>query len=75
MRLEKREITLNEQDSIRDLLLLEKSLLNEYVTGITALSRKELRESVLDLIQETAKEVFLTYDLLEKSCENGVMKK
>ena len=75
MRLEKREITLNEQDSLRDLLLLEKSLLNEYVTGITALSRKELRESVLDLIQETAKEVFLVYDLLEKACENGVMKK
>lgn len=75
MKLEKREITLNEQDSLRDLLLLEKSLLSEYVAGVVTLRRKELRECVLDLIQETAREVFLARDLLEKTCEDGVMKK
>ena len=35
MRLEKREITLNEKDSLQDLLNVEKSLVKIYSTAIT----------------------------------------
>ena len=34
MRLEKREITLNEQDSLRDVLFLGKALLLEYAESL-----------------------------------------
>lgn len=66
MRLEKREITLNEKDSLRDLLFLEKSLLNEYVATLTKINRKEFREELLTLMKETAEEIFWIKDLLEK---------
>ena len=63
MRLEKREITLNEKDSLKDLFLLEKALLGQYTDTLTQVNRKELRERILDLIKETAyvepKTVFL----------------
>ena len=66
MRLEKREITLNEQDSLKDLLLLEKALLGQYADALARVERKELRERILELFKETAQEVFWTKDLLEK---------
>ena len=66
MRLEKREITLNEKDSLRDLLFLEKSLLSEYVATLTKINRKEFREELLTLMKETAEEIFWIKDLLEK---------
>ena len=66
MKLEKREITLNEKDSLRDLLFLEKSLLSEYVATLTKINRKEFREELLTLMKETAEEIFWIKDLLEK---------
>ena len=66
MKLEKREITLNEKDSLKDLLLLEKALLGQYTDVLTKVTRKEFRERVLDLIKETAQEVFWTKDLLDE---------
>ena len=66
MKLEKREITLNEQDSLRDVLFMEKGLLFEYVESLTRAGRKETRERLLALLKETAEEVFLINDLLEK---------
>ena len=66
MKLEKREITLNEKDSLKDLLLLEKALLGQYTDVLTKVIRKEFRERVLDLIKETAQEVFWTKDLLDE---------
>ena len=66
MKLEKREITLNEQDSLRDVLFMEKALLFEYVEGLTKVGRKEARERLLSLLKETAEELFLIKDLLEK---------
>ena len=66
MKLEKREITLNEQDSLRDVLFMEKALLFEYVEGLTKVGRKETRERLLSLLKETAEELFLIKDLLEK---------
>ena len=66
MKLEKREITLNEQDSLRDVLFMEKSLLFEYMEGLAKADRKETREKLLDFIKETAEDLFLIKDLFEK---------
>jgi hypothetical protein len=72
MKLEKREITLNECDSLRDIRILEKSLLNEYLTALAVMERKETRECVLALIKENAEELFLAQDLLKKSLSQGI---
>ena len=66
MKLDKREITLNEQDSLRDVLFLEKALLLAYVEGLGKVNRKETRERLLDFIKEGANDLFLVNDLLEK---------
>ena len=71
MKLEKREITLNECDSLRDVLFLEKSLLNEYVDALTRVRRKETRERLLEYIKGVAEELFLASDLLEKQGEQN----
>ena len=75
MKLEKREITLNERDSLQDILLFEKALLNEYLSALTEMERKETREGVLDLMREVAKESFLVKELLKKSLDDGLYKK
>ena len=75
MKLEKREITLNECDSLRDVLFLEKALLGEYVEALTRVRRKETRERLLEYIKGVAEELFLASDLLEKqSQQNAGMK-
>jgi hypothetical protein len=71
MKLEKREITLNEYDSLKDAYYREKILLNEYVCGLSAMERKETREEILLLIRETAEEIFLLQDLLQKSAQTS----
>ena len=72
MRLEKREITLNEQDSLRDILFLGKALLFEYAESLGKAYRKEVREGLLDLIKENAEDFFLISDLLQKLEEENV---
>lgn len=74
MKLEKREITLNECDSVRDLLFLEKALLCEYVEMLTKVKRKETRSRVLELLTETAQETFWASDLLDKLLEQSIKK-
>ena len=64
MKLEKREITLNEKDSIRDILLLERSLMERYVDALVQVERKEERERLLTLVKETAEDIFGLNDLL-----------
>ena len=66
MKLEKREITLNEKDSLKDLLLLERALLSQYIDTLTRVTRKEFRLRLLELVRETAEEIFLAKDLLNK---------
>ena len=66
MKLEKREITLNEKDSLKDLLLLERALLSQYIDTLTRVTRKEFRLRLLELVRETAEEIFLVKDLLNK---------
>ena len=66
MRLEKREITLNEKDSLKDLLLLEQALLGRYADTLTRVMRKEFRQRILELLKEIAQEVFWIKDMLDK---------
>lgn len=66
MKLEKREITLNEKDSLKDVLLLERALLSQYTEALTKMARKESRERLLTHVKETAEETFWIKDLLDK---------
>ena len=71
MKFEKREITLNEYDSIKDAYYREKILLNEYVHALCDMERKETREKLLQLIRETAEELFFLQDCMEKSAQQN----
>ncbi len=53
MKLEKREITLNEQDSILDMLHTEKGILRVYESGQTTAQRKECQLVFQSLFQQT----------------------
>lgn len=67
MKLEKREITLNEADSLKDMLYMEKNLLCRYGELMEKAERKEVRAELLRLMKETGEEVFFVFDLLKKS--------
>ena len=47
MKLEKREITLNEFDSLKDVFYLEKNLLCEYANALEKACRQETRNEIL----------------------------
>ena len=66
MKLEKREITLNEQDSLMDVAFLEKALLFEYVEALSKVDRKETRERLIGFMKENCEDLFLVNDLLKK---------
>jgi hypothetical protein len=65
MKNDKREITLNEADSIKDMLFIQKMLLQEYGRGICLARRKEVRNTLLDSFASVAEDVFFLQDLLE----------
>ncbi len=69
MKIEKREITLNERDTLKDMLFFERGLMKEYVSAIASAERKETRALLLDCLKETAEEIFMLRDLLA-----GIMK-
>ena len=72
MKLEKREITLNEYDSLKDAYYRGKTLLNEYVCALCDMERKQAREAILQIIRETAEEIFFLQDLMDNAArENG----
>jgi hypothetical protein len=64
LRLEKREITLNEKDSILDMLRFEERVLNEYTRLLPCVERKETRQAVVDCIKAVSEEIFTLSDLL-----------
>lgn len=67
MKLEKREITLNEFDSIKDAFYIEKNLLNEYVYTLSFAQRKETREQLLKLLKEVGEDMLFLQDLMRGS--------
>lgn len=72
MKLEKREITLNEFDSLKEMFYLEKMLLNEYSECLCKVTRKETRGELLRMMREVGEDLGFARDLMEGSAiENG----
>lgn len=67
MKLEKREITLNEYDSLMDAFYLHKTLINEYLSVLFSVEKKQIREGLLQCIKETAEDGFFLLDLIHGS--------
>ena len=67
MKLEKREITLNEADSLKDIYYIEKALLAAYAEGEVFIVRKETENELAKLIAQTKEEKEKIYTLWQKS--------
>ena len=65
MKFEKREITLNEYDSILDILLTHERLASLYFEGAKFANRKETRELLKKRLSETLDEIYFLNDLLD----------
>ncbi len=63
MKLEKREISLNEIDSVTDALWAQKALLLEYCGCLEKITRKEIRVAIIERIGQIAKDIFILTDL------------
>ena len=70
MKLEKREITLNERDSLKDVYYLEESLGCAYEKRGKGKYRKEVLSALTLLQAQVEEEKKLLLSLLEKSREN-----
>ncbi len=57
MKLEKREITLNEKDSLQDMFFMEQILLNSYEEGLKQAKRKELHLEMRSRIEDIKREM------------------
>ena len=69
MKLEKREITLNEADSIQDVVLAEKWLLFSYAQSFERVRQKHLRNELLQLTIQSCKDLCQACDLLSANVE------
>ena len=67
MKLEKREITLNEFDSLRDAFYMEKTLFLEYREALLFSWRKETRGVLLDMLREIGEDALFLRDLMQGS--------
>ena len=67
MKIEKREITLNEVDSLKDIYYIEKALLTAYVEGENFIVRKETENEVKKLMEQAKEETERIYALWQKS--------
>lgn len=65
MKLEKREITLNEKDSLTDALFMQKMLLNECIIAMDKVTRRETKKALLQLIEKIGEDYFFIADLLQ----------
>ena len=73
MKLEKREITLNEQDSIKDVYYFEKTLLREYTARLALAKCKETENELSRLLKEVCEDMERMERLsLERSQKNGI---
>ncbi len=67
MKLKKREITLNEADSMQDVFFMEEYLFNAYVVGGNDSFRKETVNALTALSQMAQKERERSYSLWKKA--------
>ena len=64
MKLEKREITLNEKDSLKDMYFLEKNLQTQYEQGVKFAERKETEGELSALMREAERDAALCAELI-----------
>ncbi len=64
MKLEKREITLNEKDSLTDAVFMQKTLLNGYVCAMERAYKRETRKELLRLFAKAGEDFYFLIDLL-----------
>ena len=63
MKLEKREITLNEEDSLFEMLCLEKMLVESYIEALFFSERKEVKMSLIKGVEEGVQMLLRVQDL------------
>ena len=63
MKLEKREITLNEKDSLFEMLCLEKMLVESYIEALFFSERKEVKMSLTKGVEEGVQMLLRVQDL------------
>ena len=67
MKLEKREISLNEHDSLQDALSTETALLHEYINTLLQSHRKQVRGELITMLQEICQDALTVQDLLRRT--------
>ena len=67
MKLEKREITLNEADSLKDVYYLEKTLIREYTARLALAKCKETENELERLLKEVGEDM----DLMERRMKDS----
>lgn len=67
MKLEKREITLNEKDSLKDMYFLEKNLQMQYEQGVKFAERKETEGELSKLMREAEKDAAVCAELIAQT--------
>ena len=67
MKLEKREVTLNEKDTLKDALAYERMLLTEYALAATSIEGTERRAIYGEFLSQSLRDVFYLSDLLRDS--------
>ena len=75
MKLEKREITLNETDSLKDMFFWEKFLSSEYKEGAKRAERKETESELMRLCEETKTDMEFIQERLQRSEKSNVFSK
>ena len=73
MKLEKREITLNEADSLKDVYYLEKTLLREYSARLALAKCQETKHELSALVKEVTADMEQVEKWMQKSVENNAL--
>ena len=70
MKLEKREITLNEIDSLRETFYLLKILSKEYIETLCKATRKETKKLLISLSKEVEEDLVWSLALMSDKTSN-----
>ena len=71
MKLEKREITLNETDSLKDVYYLEKTLLREYSARLALAKCQETKHELATLIEQVTEDMKRVEGLIKKAVKGN----
>ena len=71
MKIEKREITLNEYDSLHDIFQTEKNLLRAYIELLEYIESKEIKQAFIKSVSLVAEDMLSVLSLMQgASIEN-----